>query len=155
MKQFQKIVIFMLLLSYINSSCTSFLDQTIKNLEDVQNSNNADDNTKIDPFDLLDLDDENLTDSNASSGNCHNRQFNTQFEKGAYRCCFVKGKCKEEADDGKQVTYDVNLCVALEKDAYDEIKKKSYEKDEDCEIEYDCNSSYLKLVFLSLIIFLL
>ena len=82
---------------------------------------------------------------------CNNRK-----DKYAYRCCYVKAKGKNE--DGKKVTKE--YCSPIDEENYKRIKDfiKETEKageSSDLDIQkFDCNSNYLLISIMSLILLL-
>lgn len=150
MKQFPKIFIFMLMLSYITSTCTSFL-------EDINISSDGifdeDYDNHYDDLDILDL----FIDSSASNSNCHSRQFN-EYESyyNAYKCCYLKGKCTSVDDEGEITTKELSMCASVTQTEYNNIDRIKDEFEIICSsFKINCNSSYLKFGFLSVIIILL
>ena len=177
MKKFQKIFIFMILLSYINSTCMSkykgisFLDITIPTIPNIPSDfnfeeylkskqspkpNKADSDDNFDMIDFLEELEGNWIDDSASSGNCHDRQF-SDWEKQFYvKCCYARGKCKIEVEEGKTIVSELEVCVPITNQTYNDIDNYIKDGKEQCDdYKFDCYSSYLKLVFLSFIIILL
>lgn len=144
----QKLIIIMLLFTYVNSTCNSVLDnytRTILDMEDYE-------------------DDYTYFDDSASKKNCPKREF-SNIEKDdmlAYKCCYLRANCKFKFDlddddiGNEEYIYNVKACITVDKTSYgmkDKIRK-FYE--DDCDTyEFECSSSYLKLMLISLIIILL
>ena len=179
MKKFQKIFIFMILISYINSTCTSKYkgigldDITIPTLpSDIDNEadwkskhspkpNKADDDDDENEFsgllDSLEDMDGNWIDDSASAGNCKDRQLNDWEKLFSEKCCYIKGKCQiEDKESKKKISIEIKACRTVDNDTYNNIDEFTNDAKDYCDdFKVDCYSSYLILVFLSFIIILL
>ena len=163
MKQFQMILFLMALISYINSQCSSNLDVDDIVYDDVDLD--VDDEDLVKQINTLNYDTpyepilNAFVDPSASSSNCHSRGFSSsEISSGAYKCCHLKGRCLIENPLGgnRKFITDIDYCEPVDKKTFDSLK--NYSKDLEAECNYlkmDCNSSYLKFAFLSLIIILL
>ena len=144
MKNYQKILIFMILLSYINSKCNSVL-----------NENNGE--TLLDILDFGD----NYTfkDNDASTSKCDDRDF-SDYEKQKlepHKCCYVTANC-ENNDEILDIheKYDVKGCVTVKKSIYNSLGSYNALRKSVCKnYNLECNSSYLKIMLISLILILL
>lgn len=153
MNKIQKLIIFMLLFAYINSTCNSNLDEE----------------TGYTVLDQLDeLGEFSYSDNTASASECKKREI-SNYEKQelmAYKCCYIKCNCRvsdifdddEEGDskDTKDKYYNIKACTSVNSLIYKNIKEYVKAAKQMCsEYKLDCFSSYLKLTFLSFIIILL
>ena len=81
MNKIQKLIIFMLLFAYINSTCNSNLDEESGN-------------TVLDQLSLLG--EFTYSDNTASASECKKRAISDYERKElmAYKCCYIKCNCK-------------------------------------------------------------
>ena len=153
MNQIQKLIIFMLLFEYINTTCNSQLDE--ENGETVMDQ-------------LGELGEYSYSDPNASTSKCKKREISS-YEKQdleAYKCCYIKAKCKVsnffDEEDEEDITnlkdkyYNVKACTTVSSLIYKNLKEYVKLAKAMCsEYKIDCFSSYLKLMFISFISILL
>ena len=144
MKNYQKILIFMILLSYINSKCNSVLNE--KNGDTL--------------LDILDFGDNyTFKDNDASTSKCDDRDFSDYEKKNLepHKCCYVTANC--ELDDEVldiHEKYDVKGCVTVTKSIYNSLGNYNSVRKSACKnYNLECNSSYLKIMLISLILILL
>ena len=126
MKALKVVLIFGLLFSIINCTCSSTYN--------------------IDEDDL----DFNYEDKSASSGKCSKRAFNSdEIEDDAYKCCYFDYSCKEE---GLSISF--KGCDYLDKDDYEHLSDYIKELEDYCsKYKVDCSGSTLeKLLFSSFVL---
>ena len=91
-------------------------------------------------------------------GDCENLKFDEEDEEEYYKCCFIENEYKY---NGQKTTE--KYCNPVTKDFYDDIKDriKDYEKAQkeegysDIDVSIDCDSNYIMISLLSLILLFL
>ena len=119
-------------------------------------------------FDLFDFDnvdsaDEDyevniLVDSSASVSSCNNRELSySEIENDVYKCCYLNAYCVMKNEYNENDKYNLKSCYPVTKEMYDSLGVIIEQaKSSGCQTyEIKCNSSYLGLTLIFLILFLL
>ena len=137
---FTKIFILVLVFAYISCICTNFTSS----------------------FDEFSEDSFTYIDPTASKNSCINRQLSPEEEgNGKIKCCYANTDCEfynpdpKDEDDKEKLTFKNKYCYAVTQKQYDNLKdsiKKQYSYFKCKTLDIDCNSSYLGLTIIFLIL---
>ena len=115
-------------------------------------------------FDELSVDEDGFSyiDLTASKNSCSNRQLSPEEEgSGKIKCCYLNTDCEmnnpspEDKDDVEKLTIKNKSCYAVSQEEYDNLKdaiKKKYSYFKCKTLDIECNSSYLGLTIIFLIL---
>ena len=131
MKSIQKILVFLLIFSYISCTCSSF-----ENITDTSELLNG-----------------AFIDNNASVSTCKTRTLSPlEIQNGGYQCCYERIYC-----DLEDIKLDIQSCGFVTKQQLDQLGNlvKVY-KDAGCkEVEIKCNCNFVSHLGLTMIFLIL
>ena len=141
MKSFVKIFIYVLLFVYISCTCNDLLD--------FDSIGYADEDYEVNKF----------VDSSASVSSCNNRELSSyEIVNNVYKCCYLNKYCELRNEDNEKAKFNLKYCYPVSKQIYDNLRAfiEQEKSRSGCQVvEIQCNSSYLELALIFLILFLL